>query len=92
MQNEYLATENRILKAKLPARLRLSDPERAALAEIGSGWDTKRFEKWPGWPSRTPFWPGIEGSLPRSRAYSGDGHLITFASAGTRQRSGFGGA
>jgi putative transposase len=33
-RNEYLAAENRILKAKLPSRLRLSDPERATLAEI----------------------------------------------------------
>jgi hypothetical protein len=35
LQNEYLAAENRILKAKLSMKLRLSDPERAALAEIG---------------------------------------------------------
>jgi len=35
LQNEYLATENRILRAKLPARVRLNDPERATLAEIG---------------------------------------------------------
>jgi putative transposase len=35
LQNEYLATENRILRAKLPLRLRLSNPERATLAEIG---------------------------------------------------------
>src|ERR1700686_4070697 len=35
LQNEYLTTENRILRAKLPARLRLSDPERVTLAEIG---------------------------------------------------------
>src|ERR1700693_3348702 len=35
LQNEYLATENGILRAKLPSRLRLSDPERATLAEIG---------------------------------------------------------
>jgi putative transposase len=35
LQNEYLAAENRILRAHLPARLRLSDPERSALAEIG---------------------------------------------------------
>ena len=27
LQNEYLAAENRILRAHLPARLRLSDPE-----------------------------------------------------------------
>src|ERR1700676_1032445 len=35
LRNEYLAAENRILRAKLPARLRLGDPERATLAEIG---------------------------------------------------------
>jgi putative transposase len=35
LQNEYLAAENRVLRAKLPSRLRLSDPERATLAEIG---------------------------------------------------------
>jgi hypothetical protein len=33
--DEYLAVENRILRAHLPARLRLSDPERSTLAEIG---------------------------------------------------------
>jgi putative transposase len=35
LQNEYLAAENRILRAKLLSRLRLSNPERATLAEIG---------------------------------------------------------
>jgi hypothetical protein len=35
LKNEYLAAENRILRAYLPARLRLSGPERSALAEIG---------------------------------------------------------
>jgi hypothetical protein len=35
LQNEYLTAENRILRTKLPARLRLSDPERVTLAEIG---------------------------------------------------------
>src|SRR5213079_1930729 len=35
LQNEYLAAENRILQAHLPARVRLSDPERSTLAEIG---------------------------------------------------------
>jgi hypothetical protein len=34
-RNEYLAAENRILRTKLSARLRLSDPERVTLAEIG---------------------------------------------------------
>jgi len=35
LQNEYLAAENRILRAKLPTKLRLSNPERSTLAEIG---------------------------------------------------------
>jgi hypothetical protein len=37
LQNEYLIAENRILRSHLPARLRLSDPERSTLAEIGKG-------------------------------------------------------
>src|SRR3954454_2087321 len=34
-QNEYLAAENRILRAHLPSRLRRSHPERETLTEIG---------------------------------------------------------
>jgi putative transposase len=35
LRNEYLAAENRILKAQLQGRLRLSDVERMTLGEIG---------------------------------------------------------
>jgi len=35
LRNEYLVAENRILRANLPTRLRLGNPERATLAEIG---------------------------------------------------------
>jgi putative transposase len=35
LQNEYLAAENRILRAHLPTRLQLTDPQRSTLAEIG---------------------------------------------------------
>jgi len=35
LRNEYLVTENRILRNQLKGRLRLSDGERKALAEIG---------------------------------------------------------
>ena len=35
VRNEYLAAENRILKAQLKARLKLSDVERGMLGEIG---------------------------------------------------------
>ena len=34
LRNEYLVAENRILRAHLPSRLRLSDVERSTLAEI----------------------------------------------------------
>jgi putative transposase len=45
LQNEYLAAENLILRAKLPSRLRLSDPERATLAEIGKRLERKALQK-----------------------------------------------
>jgi putative transposase len=35
LQNQYLVAENRILRAHLPTRLRLTDPQRSTLAEIG---------------------------------------------------------
>jgi hypothetical protein len=35
LKNEYLAAENRILRAHLSSQLRLSDPERSTLGEIG---------------------------------------------------------
>ena len=34
LRNEYLAAENRILRARLSSRLRLTDAERSTLAEI----------------------------------------------------------
>src|SRR6516165_12758800 len=45
LQNEYLAAENRVLRGHLPARLRLSDPERRTLAEIGKRLGRKALEK-----------------------------------------------
>jgi putative transposase len=35
LQNEYLLAENRILRAHLPSRLLLTDPERSSLAALG---------------------------------------------------------
>jgi putative transposase len=35
LQCEYLVAENRILRSHVPGKLRLSDPERCTLAEIG---------------------------------------------------------
>jgi len=45
LQNEYLAAENRILRAHLPTRLRLSDPQRSTLAEIGKRLGRKALEQ-----------------------------------------------
>src|SRR5499433_566518 len=45
LQNEYLAAENRVLRGRLPARLRLSGPERCTLAEIGKRLGRKALEK-----------------------------------------------
>ena len=45
LQNEYLAAENRILRTHLPPRLRLSDPERRTLGEIGKRVGRKALEK-----------------------------------------------
>ena len=36
LRNEYLVTENRILRNQINGRLHLTDPERISLAEIGS--------------------------------------------------------
>jgi hypothetical protein len=45
LENEYLAAENRILKARLQPGWRLSDGERATLAEIGKRLGRKGLEQ-----------------------------------------------
>ena len=55
LQNEYLAAENRILRSHLPSRLRLSDPERETLAEIGKRLDAGLWPRWPVSRSRIRF-------------------------------------
>src|SRR5882672_4829205 len=45
LQNEYLAAENRILRSHLPTRLRLSEPQRCTLAEIGRRLGRKALEQ-----------------------------------------------
>src|SRR5450432_3599949 len=45
LRNEYLVAENRILKAQLNGRLRLSDAERATLGEIGHRLGRKALEE-----------------------------------------------
>ena len=45
LRNEYLVAENRILRAHLPARLRLSDAERSTLAEIAKRLGRKALQE-----------------------------------------------
>ncbi|MEE9295522.1 MAG: hypothetical protein V3W34_11245, partial [Phycisphaerae bacterium] len=45
LRNEYLATENRILKAQLKGRLLLSDADRVTLGEIGHRLGRKALEE-----------------------------------------------
>src|SRR3954452_19305242 len=45
LQNEYLAAENQILRAHLPVRFRLTDPERSTLAEIGKRLGRKALKR-----------------------------------------------
>ena len=45
LRNEYLVTENRILRHQIQGRLRLSDGERTALAAIGQKLGKKALEE-----------------------------------------------
>src|SRR5438132_13683815 len=45
LRNEYLAAENRILRAQIKGRLLLSDAERATLAEIAHRLGRKALEE-----------------------------------------------
>src|SRR5437773_4323206 len=45
LRNEYLATENRILRHQIQGRVRLSDGERKTLAEIGQKLGKKALEE-----------------------------------------------
>ena len=65
LQNEYLASENRILRAHLPARVRLSDPEWSTVAKpdtilawyrrlVARKFDGSKFRTSPGRPRIEP--------------------------------------
>ncbi len=45
LRNEYLVTENRILRAQIKGRLKLTDGERKTLAEIGKKLGKKALEE-----------------------------------------------
>jgi len=45
LRNEYLITENRILRNQIQSRIRLTDPERISLAEIAKRLGRKALEE-----------------------------------------------
>src|SRR5437868_1535023 len=61
---EYLAAENRILKAQLKGRMKLSDAERARLVRSVIDWAARFSARWPRSPGRTPSWLGTASSWP----------------------------
>ena len=58
LRNEYLAAENRILRAKIKGRLQLSDGEKSTLAEIACRLDARRWPKSPSSRGPIPFCAG----------------------------------
>ena len=66
LQNEYLGAENRILRARLPSRLRLSDPERYTLAEIGKRLGRKGLQQ-VGLHSQAGYHPGVVSAADRTQ-------------------------
>ena len=66
LRNEYLVTENRILRHQRPGRVRLSDGERKTLAEIGQKLGKQALKEVAPSSNRTPFSPGTAGLWLRS--------------------------
>ena len=59
VRNEYLAAENRILRAKIKGRLQLSDGEKRTLAEIAHRLGRRHWPKWRWRQSPIPFCAGF---------------------------------
>jgi hypothetical protein len=59
LRNEYLAAENRILKAQIKGRLHLSDAERTTLVKLVIGWAESRLRILRSRPNPIRFWAGI---------------------------------
>jgi hypothetical protein len=62
LRNEYLAAENRILKAQIKGRLLLSEEEKPPWRRSLTGWDERRWRRWPEQRNPIRFWAGIESS------------------------------
>ena len=59
LRNEYLAAENRILKAQIKTRLRFLMPRGPLWLKSVIGWAARLLRKWLPRPNQTRFWAGI---------------------------------
>src|SRR5262252_1945699 len=84
LRNEYLVAENRILRARLSSRLRLTDPERSTLAEIAKRVGRKAMKDIAQVPRQTPSWAGISDWSPPSSMVRSCGGIP--AARGSRRR------
>ena len=70
-RNEYLAAENRILRAQLKGRLQLSDAERATLGEIGHRLGCRVLAEVANVARPDSSWPGTQAGRPQIRWLAG---------------------
>jgi len=66
LRNEYLAAENRILKAQMKGRLLLSEEEKPHWPRSLTGWDERLWRRWRRRPGPIRFWAGIGSSSQKS--------------------------
>src|SRR3954451_1527434 len=87
LQVEYLAVENRILRAHAPARLRLSNAEGATLGEIGKRLGRKALAKVAQVAGRRRFSAGGANWLLRSSMVQSTGRIRGGRRLALRQKS-----
>jgi putative transposase len=75
LRNEYLVMENRILRHQVTGRVRLSEGERKALAEIGKKLGKKALEEVASLVKPDTISPGTASSSPRSLTAPSSGSL-----------------
>ena len=75
LRNEYLVTENRMLRNQIKGRVRLSDGERKALAEIGQKLGKQALEEVARSSSPRRFSAGTANSSPKSLTAPSSGGL-----------------
>ena len=66
LRNEYLAAENRILRAQVQGSCWYPTPKKPPWRRLPTGWDGKPWKDWRRPRNRIRCWPGTECSSPTS--------------------------